>query len=805
VGQTVTAAVEPEGDYTYEWYRGDIKIDGQIQSAYTITGADAGYQLTVKVFKAGEEAASQSTGAVPGTADHPAVMISGNAEVDSTLTASVDPADESYVYAWYRGADAISGADRAAYTVTVADIGFKLTVKVSKNGAVVASRETAMVPGTAAHPLVLIEGQAFLGQTLTASVDPADAAYTYQWYRGADPISGAVSAEYTVVQADVGKKLKITVSKGGAAVAVRETAEVQAEAPPELTIAGTVKLGQVLTVSVNPAGAYTYAWYRGADAISGAVSASYTITAADIGMKLKAEVRKGGAAVAAKETAEVPAAAVTMSGDVKLGAALTAGVDPASTAYTYQWFRGADTISGAVSASYTITAADIGKRVKVTVKSGAVVLGSKETDAAVPAPVISISERVERARILKASVDPALSYTYQWYRGANVISGATSQEYTIAAADVNSTLKVEVKHGGAAVGVKERSGAIQRVLMVSDLAGSWHDDGGFANGTGAEAEFKDPMGMAADSAGNVYVADQNNHVIRKITPAGAVSVYAGTEGQWDNGSEPAKLRNPTGIAFDSQGNLFVTNYHSHNIRKITSGGTVTVFAGSAAGVRGDKQDDGETADPLDNDDGTGTAARFLHPHGLWIDANDNLYVTEDWGQRVRKITPQGEVTTVAGVGGQSGNTSSSNLNFPVDVVGDNNGNLYVVEKNNYSVRKIVIANGAMTLFAGGTKNQGETPFADGQGASATFADPIGITIDQQGNLYVADQWNNRIRKITPAGLVSTLAGGGYGGETGPAETTPDAFPLVKFVAAGPDGALYVSTNKHYIRKISLMP
>jgi sugar lactone lactonase YvrE len=283
-------------------------------------------------------------------------------------------------------------------------------------------------------------------------------------------------------------------------------------------------------------------------------------------------------------------------------------------------------------------------------------------------------------------------------------------------------------------------------LELSLLAGSGVL--GSADGTGVAAGFRSVLGMVHDSAGNLFVTDSSNHTIRKITPAGVVSTYAGAAGVLGNTNGAAlvaRFYSPSGIVIDSGDNLFVTEFGNHTIRKITPAGVVSTFAGSP-GVPGAT-------------DATGTAARFLGPAGLAIDAANNLYVADSNNNTIRKITSAGAVTTVAGLARTSGiadgTGTAARFNLPIGITSDNTGTLYVADTFNHIVRKISPA-GVVTTLAGSTT--GIPGSTDGVGSVAKFNDPFGIKLDAAGNVYVTDGFIGTVRKITPAGLVSTVVG-----------------------------------------------
>jgi len=338
----------------------------------------------------------------------------------------------------------------------------------------------------------------------------------------------------------------------------------------------------------------------------------------------------------------------------------------------------------------------------------------------------------------------------------------------------------------------QMGGSIQGVepdlsTAVTTFAGSSQ---GYTNDTGTSAEFNFPRGITTDGT-NLYVADQNNHKIRKIViTTGVVTILAGStsgtpsdsKGNTDATGTSARFDNPVGITTDGT-NLYVSDTGNHRIRKIViSTGVVTTLAGSSQGS---------------TDHNTGTSASFNAPEGITTDGT-NLYVSDTGNHRIRKIViSTGVVTTLAG--SSSGSTdhntgTSASFNAPRGITTDGT-NLYVVDKGNHRIRKIVISTGVVTTLAG--SSSGST---DATGTSASFNNPVGITTDGT-NLYVADKDNDRIRKIViSTGVVTTLAGSSSGfanHNTG----TSASFNAPQGITT--DGTnLYVSDNgNHKIRKI----
>lgn len=322
--------------------------------------------------------------------------------------------------------------------------------------------------------------------------------------------------------------------------------------------------------------------------------------------------------------------------------------------------------------------------------------------------------------------------------------------------------------------------------FVSTLAGL---SGGAADGVGEQARFYVPSGVAVDTAGNIFVADTDNHTIRKITPDRRVTTLAGLagfRGSADGPGSSARFYSPGAIAVDAEGFLFVSDTYNRTVRKISPDGVVSTFAGMA-GKHG-------------STDGPGQTARFSWPHGLAFDAAGNLYVADSSNRTIRKITREGVVTTFAGLADSSGTEdglgSAARFNYPAGLAIDGAGNLYVTEKFRFTIRKIT-PEGLVTTLAG---QPGSSGSADGDGATARFFYPFGIAADRAGNLYVADGFNHIIRMVTPSGFVTTVAG--VAGAVGSADGIGSAASLFYpgGVAVDPTGNVYIAdTGNNTIR------
>ncbi len=327
---------------------------------------------------------------------------------------------------------------------------------------------------------------------------------------------------------------------------------------------------------------------------------------------------------------------------------------------------------------------------------------------------------------------------------------------------------------------------------VTTLAGT-SGQTGTADGAGLAARFDHPGAVSVDAAGNVYVVDTSNQLIRKITTSGTVSTMAGSAGlggKVDGAGAVARFFYPFGIAANAAGTtVYVADTGNHSIRAVTAAGTVSTLAG-ATGLIGIA-------------DGVGGAASFAYPYGLAVDGSGTVYVADHNNHTIRKVTSGGGVTTLAGGAGLSGSADGSGgaarFNGPTGVAVDGSGNVYVADADNHTIRKIT-AGGLVSTFAGAA---GQSGAADGAGGNARFNKPQGIAVDAAGNVYVADTNNHAIRKITTAGIVSTLAGAL--GQTGTADGTGGSarFNSPYAVAVGGSGDVYVADYANYtIRKVT---
>jgi len=318
---------------------------------------------------------------------------------------------------------------------------------------------------------------------------------------------------------------------------------------------------------------------------------------------------------------------------------------------------------------------------------------------------------------------------------------------------------------------------------------------GSADGNGANARFFLPIGITIDSGGNVFVADSENFTIRKISPTGDVTTFAGqagSQGSSDGFGSAARFSFPAGLAVDLSDNIYVADFGNHTIRKITPNGDVSTLAG-LAGNPGSV-------------DGQGNAARFNGPAGVAVDDVGNVYVADSFNNTIRVITSAGDVSTLAGLAGQAGSTdgagSVARFDLPQGVAVDLKQNVFVADYNNNSIRRVTPPNLVSTL-AGLAGSKGS---ADGTGNAARFNNPFAVAVDRGSNLYVADSRNHTMRKLSPDGAVTTLAG--LADVAGSADGSGSAarFNLPEGIAVDNFGTLFVAdTLNDTIRSGVLAP
>jgi hypothetical protein len=449
---------------------------------------------------------------------------------------------------------------------------------------------------------------------------------------------------------------------------------------------------------------------------------------------------------------------------------------------TYQWLFNGNPLAGATSATLALTAIQPSQagNYSVIVSNVAGSVTSNTAALAVLAPVAAKTVTTGHSIAFSAGTGGSFQWQISTNNGASWANLADNSTY---AGATSGTLLVTNPDASL-------SGARFRVLSTTGSVVTTGD--GFTL-TVAAALVPNPSGLVSDASGNLTVADSSLNTLQKITTTGIVSAFAGTSGQAgssDGSGTTARFNQPSGLARASAGgNLFVADTANATLRRIDNAGTVTTLAGSSS-VRG-------------NNDATGTAATFSSPLGLALDSAGNLYVADEMNHTIRRVTPGGIVSTYAGSAGNPGTANgpllTARFNHPSGVALDSAGNLYVADTFNHTLRKITPA-GIVSTLAG---LEGVAGAADGAGSSALFNKPTGLAIDSSGNIYAADTANSSIRKITPAGTVTTFAGlstiSGLKDGTG----TDAWFNQPQALAFDGAGNLYVAdTGNAAIRKIT---
>ncbi len=331
--------------------------------------------------------------------------------------------------------------------------------------------------------------------------------------------------------------------------------------------------------------------------------------------------------------------------------------------------------------------------------------------------------------------------------------------------------------------------------VAGDGSGGFGGDG--ASATSALLSF--PIGLALDSVGNVYISEYDNNRVRKVTPFGLITTVAGTGSPGFSGDDgPAistKLFKPYGLAVDSSGNLFIADSYNQRIRKVTAAGVVSTFAGNGLNA-------------FAGDGGPATKGQF-YPFGIALNSAGNLFIADWSNNRIRRVTPADIISTVAGSAtqgffGDGGPANVARLSGPYDVAVDSGGNLYIADYGNNRIRKVTPAGVISTVAGNGTAGWSGD---GGQAINASLSSPAGIAVDGQGNLYIADLGNDRIRKVTAGGIISTIAGTGvtgFSGDGGPATAARLASPNgIKVDSAG--NVYIADLGNHRIREIVAQP
>ena len=322
--------------------------------------------------------------------------------------------------------------------------------------------------------------------------------------------------------------------------------------------------------------------------------------------------------------------------------------------------------------------------------------------------------------------------------------------------------------------------------IITTVAGTGQEGYSGDGGPASKARINGPLGVAVDVSGNLYIADADNHRVRRVDARGTITTVAGT-GRSSYGGDGgpaarAHLSTPVGLAFDGVGNLYIADHHDHRIRRVDNRGTITTVAGT-----GEKGYGGDGSRAVE--------AQLDGPLGIAIDVAGNLYISDNYNHRIRRVDTAGTITTVAGdgrgdFGGDGGPAVKAHVSYPNDVALDGAGNLYIADRWNHRIRR-VDATGTITSIAGiGSSSYGGD---GGPAVEAHLHEPEDVALDEAGNLYIADSGNHRIRRVDSEGIITTVAGtgtSGYSGDGGPAVEAQLYTP--RGVAVDGAGNLYIA-------------
>lgn len=331
--------------------------------------------------------------------------------------------------------------------------------------------------------------------------------------------------------------------------------------------------------------------------------------------------------------------------------------------------------------------------------------------------------------------------------------------------------------------------------LITTVAGNGTAGYSGDNTLATSAQLNHPFSIAADALGNYYIADRYNNCIRKVA-SGVITTVAGIGSSGysgDNGpANAAALNDPTGVAVDNSGNIYIADHGNNRVRKVDATGTITTIAGN-----------GNPA--FSGDNGPAAQAELNQPGGIATDASGNIYIADQGNQRVRKIAA-GVITTIAGSGvqgfsGDNGPATQASLYFPAGIATDANGNIYIADVGNERVRKIDITGTISTIAGNGSITYNGD---NGPATQAAINEPLNLTVDSYGNIFIAEGYNHRIRRINSSGIITTVAGtgtAGYTGDGGPASSANLDRPYG--VALGPAGDLYIADyNNSVIRRVT---
>ncbi|MBK9316292.1 MAG: HYR domain-containing protein [Acidobacteria bacterium] len=558
---------------------------------------------------------------------------------------------------------------------------------------------------------------------------------------------------------------------------------------------GTAAL--VLTPGFNDAGAYNMTVNVNDGDITD--SQSFVVTVVDVNRPPAVDASPIGS----------PLEATSAAGrQVNLAGTAT---DPDGDSVAFKWFNGAAQIATGATAtvtlpigSHSITLMATDNRGLSATSTAQVVVIQDTTPPVisnVPANITTAATSVQGAMVnfttpnAVDAVNGIVAVTPDKASGSLFPVGTTTVTFTAKDSSNNTAT------ASFTVTVTPYFGSGGGAFLITTYAGNgvYGFSGNF--GPATSATFKQIVSLGRDRDGNLLIVDQQNRNIRYVDAQGNIQPLAGNSANGNTGDAGlaiyATFGSPAGIAADSKGNIYISDSVFHRIRRIGTDGRIYHFAGSPTGLSGSLGDGGQAS-----------VARFNRPTGLAVDAQDNLYVADSGNNRVRRIdTTTGVITNFAGNGGSGyggdgvGATLTS-LNNPAGIIFDTQGNLYIADRNNHRVRKIDGSTGLISTLAGnGTAGFGGD---NGSASAAQLNLPSDVATDAQGNVFIADTNNHRIRQVNSAGQITTVAGtgiSGFSGDGGPSTDAQITFPsgLVVF----PNGTIFLGdTGNLRTRKLA---
>lgn len=767
------------------------------------TGFDAFFMLTT--YNAALEVTELQivrTSVAPSITTQPTdVVVAAGQDATFTVAATGAPAP---TYQWQKDGTDISGATSATLTVSAAqpaDAGSYRAVITNSAGSVTSSAASLTVLTAPEITSQAQDQSIFQGQDTTFAVGVRGApTLTYQWQKDGTPISdggsisGTTTATLTFTGAalsDAGTYTLVITNTYGTATSQPVTLAVYEATPPTIAtqpMSQTVTEGTDVqfTVAADGPPPFTYLWMKDgvplADdgRITGSATATLNIGAARLTDAGSYTVNVNNFA---NRDAPLTSAAATLTvnaAPVPLAPTAVAARFVTETGFTAEWNRATN-----ATGYYLDVSSDSA--------FGSFVTGYENLDvgAALSAAVSGLT------------IDTTYYYRLRAYNSAGTSGNSntiTVQVQTPVAPTITSDASTVFTAGVAGSFTVTATGAPAPFFWATGLP-SWATldaSSGVLSGTppadaaGTQVNFTITASndKAPDATQDFTIWIQAVPTVGQPLTVTTLAGQAGTSGATDASGAAARFKLLSGVAVDSSDNIFIADTGNHLIRKVTSGGAVTTFAGKA-GIAG-------------SDDGTGTAASFNTPSGIAFDANGNLYVADTLNHTIRKITSAGVVTTYAGQAGTSGWTDGAvaDARFfgPQGLAADPTGAiLYVADTNNHTIRQIVLSTGMVSTLAGQAGAWGST---DGAGSAARFYAPSDLAVDKNGSIYVADTENHTVRTVSPSGVVNTLAG--KAGASGAADGTGSAARFDHPSAVAVDSALNVyvlDTDNHTIREI----